>query len=558
MTITLYCANCTGVESNCYYPNKVEITDNASLIRAVSKDYVCAEYKNNYRSVANYVTSNCCAGDCDNDHSDDPKDWVTPKDVANMFPEVPFWVHYSRHHNKVKNTKSARPRFHIGFLIDEITSADEYKKLKEQVHQIFPYFDTKAMDAAHFFYGTQDPKVEFYPGTKTLNAFLEDGMDFDKNLPQGNYGERFVIEEGRRNATLSRIAARVLKRYGITQQSFDIFTQYSQKCTPPLDDVELGKIWSSATRFAKKVQSQPGYVPPEKYKPQSALKPSDFSDIGQAKVVAMDCANELAYSTGTDFLFYEGKRWVESKSKALGCVENFLDRQLVDAKSAVAKAKQDLMQLGVSEKNISAGGKTLEKSIEKSQADAYTAYVNATSYLNFVMKRRDFKFINSALMVVKPMVEIETRKLDNQEFLLNCPDGTYDLRKGMQGRREHDPADYITQITAYAPSDKGKDLWLNSLNLFFQGDTELIEYVQETCGICAIGSVYQEAAIFSVGVGCNGKSTKWDSVSGALGTFSGMISADTLTAGCRRNVKPELAEVKGKRLLIAAELEEGT
>ncbi len=28
--------------------------------------------------------------------------------------------------------------------------------------------------------------------------------------------------------------------------------------------------------------------------------------------------------------------------------------------------------------------------------------------------------------------------------------------------------------------------------------------------------------------------------------------------GCRRNIRPELAETKGKRLLIASELEEGT
>ena len=42
-----------------------------------------------------------------------------------------------------------------------------------------------------------------------------------------------------------------------------------------------------------------------------------------------------------------------------------------------------------------------------------------------------------------------------------------------------------------------------------------------------------------------------------LGTYSGTISADALTVGCKRNVKPEMAELKGKRLVIAAELEEG-
>ena len=46
-------------------------------------------------------------------------------------------------------------------------------------------------------------------------------------------------------------------------------------------------------------------------------------------------------------------------------------------------------------------------------------------------------------------------------------------------------------------------------------------------------------------------------MSRVLGTYSGAISADALTAGCRRNVKPEIAELKGKRLIIAAELEEG-
>lgn len=66
-----------------------------------------------------------------------------------------------------------------------------------------------------------------------------------------------------------------------------------------------------------------------------------------------------------------------------------------------------------------------------------------------------------------------------------------------------------------------------------------------------------EAMIISYGEGSNGKSTFWNSIAGALGTYSGNISADTLTVGCRRNVKPELAEAKGKRLLIAAEMEEG-
>ena len=58
-TFTLYCANCTGMESNCNYPNPVEITDVDALHCAASRDYVVAQFKHNYRNTANFVSANC-------------------------------------------------------------------------------------------------------------------------------------------------------------------------------------------------------------------------------------------------------------------------------------------------------------------------------------------------------------------------------------------------------------------------------------------------------------------------------------------------------------------
>lgn len=554
---TMYYADCVGNETNCLYPHRIEVTDKKSFEQAVSHDYVCAEYKGGYRGNDNFIRSDCLAVEVDNDHSEDPEDWVTPADVADALPDVSFAVHYSRHHMKPKNGKAARPKFHAFFAIDPMEDYAEYSGLKKLMNRIFPYFDKGAMDAARFFYGTKDPQVEFFDGSLSLTQFLA-ADEFDADMPQGSYGGQFVIEEGKRNATLSRKAGKLVKRFGATEKAFGIFMEEAAKCSPPLEDEELGKIWSSASRFGKKIQNQEGYVPPDKYRPGNALKPADYSDIGQAKVVAMDCASELAYSTGTDFIVYDGKRWVESKPKSIGCMEDFLDRQLSEAKEALAKAMEALIRAGIPEQTVFAGGRGLENQIQSEiQLKAYRAYLGAVSYHKFVMKRRDIKYINSALMAVKPMVEVETKDLDSHEFLLNCPDGTYDLRKGMEGRHDHDFADYITMITAFAPGDEGKELWLDSVRRTFQGDSELIDYVQQTVGLCAIGDVYQEALTISYGTGSNGKSTFWNSIAGAMGTYSGMISADALTVGCRRNVKPELAEVKGKRILIAAELEEG-
>lgn len=545
MNLIIYQADVVGKQNNCLYPHRREVTNADELAAAVAMDHVCAEYQNNYRSIANFIRSNCVVMDCDNDHSDDPAEWITPESLASEYEDIKYAITFSRHHMKEKEGKSARPRFHIYFEIEPTADADKYTKLKKNIRVVYPFYDDNALDAGRFIYGSSTDEVIWHDGEKTIESLVNAG-DAVQTIP-----------EGRRNATMSRFAGRIVKRYGVTEQSYKIFMEEAAKCDPPLDDEELQKIWASARRFAKRVQSQPGYVPPEQFKGGGNLKPADYSDIGQAKIVAMDCAAELAYSTGTDFIIYDGKRWVESKPKSIGCMERFLDRQLKDAKAALESAKEKLMAGGVSEQLISAGGKTLEKQIQQDQMQAYLAFLSAIAYHAFVMKRRDIKFITSALQAVKPMVEVETADLDVDENLLNCPDGTYDLRQGLAGRREHDPGDLITKILTYAPGDEGKDLWLSAVNKTFQGDAELAEYVQKIVGLAAIGEVYQEAIIIAYGDGSNGKSTFWNTIAGAMGNYAGMISADALTVGCRRNVKPELAEVKGKRILIAAELEEG-
>ena len=173
------------------------------------------------------------------------------------------------------------------------------------------------------------------------------------------------------------------------------------------------------------------------------------------------------------------------------------------------------------------------------------------------MKRRDYKYVVSALNAAKPMLAVSVSDLDKNEKLLNTPYATYNLEKGIAGEQPHNPEDLITKITNVSPSDDGKELWDQCLELFFSGDKELIDYVQMVVGMAAVGKVYQEHLIIAYGSGANGKSTFWNTISRVLGTYSGKLSAETLTVGCKRNVKPEMAELKGKRLIIASEMEEG-
>ena len=552
---TLYSADFIGNPSNCSYPHQTVIMDANNLKAAVSHDYVCAEYKNHYRNGDNFISADCLPVDCDNDHSENPKDWVTPKNVMDAFPGVSFAVHYSRFHKREKNGKPARPKFHVLFPIGRVTDSALYSDMKKLVNSIFPYFDTKALDAARFFFGTTDPNVKLYPGRMNLTDFL-DGEDFDKNMSDG-YEKDSVIPEGSRNATMSHFAGIVIKKYGDTDTAYQSFLEEAAKCNPPLEVGELNTIWHSAQRFYSKISKENGYVSPEVYNDENSYKPDDFSDVGQAEVLAKYFSNELRYSPATHFIRYSDHYWQETEPGAQAVAHELTRRQMKESEKDMMETLKKLKDTGAQDILDNTSKAKAAQLMSNEQMQAYQNFLTAKAYRDFAIRRRDSKNITATLKESHPMLEISPRDLDADCFLLCTPEATYDLREGMAGAREHSADDFITKITSISPSSKGEKLWLDCLDLIFQKNQQLIEYVQMICGLAAIGKVFVEALIIAYGDGRNGKSTFWNAVSRVLGLYSGNISADTLTVGCRRNIKPEMAEVKGKRLLIAAEMQEG-
>ena len=87
MELILYTSNSTGVASNCLYPNRAVITDPDGLVAAGKFDQVFARYKDNYRSIENFLESYVIPQDVDNE-SDDPNDWKTVEDLEEEFADV--------------------------------------------------------------------------------------------------------------------------------------------------------------------------------------------------------------------------------------------------------------------------------------------------------------------------------------------------------------------------------------------------------------------------------------------------------------------------------------
>lgn len=558
MRLVLQTANVVSDAKNCLYPNRVEVTNAKELQEAVKFDHVCAEYTKNYRSISNFIRSNVVVMDCDNDHTENPDEWIQVEQLEDLFGDVSYAVAFSRNHMKEKDGKAARPKFHVYFEIAETDDAEHYAAIKAAIKKAYPFFDGNALDAARFLFGADSGECIWNEGWDTIDEQVEIGASDDED-PATQSGP---IMEGSRNNSMSHFAGRVLKRYGNTDKAYEAFMEHAKRCDPPLSKEELATIWNSAVRFFnKKVVGSDGYVPPEQYNAEfggESLKPDDYSDMGQAKVLVREYGDELKFTDATDFLRYNGEFWDENSQASIGAVEEFLDMQLVDAQEQFGTACQVLIDAGIPEKIVKAGGKALEKEIPASLEKEFKRYLAAKAYLAFVIKYRNFKYIVSTQNAAKPMVATDINEFDANENLLNTPYATYDISKGLAGDQPHNPDDLITKITNCSPGEDGKDIWLSALDTFFCGNKELMDYVQETVGLAAVGKVYQEALIIAYGEGRNGKSTFWNTIARVLGNYSGTMSADTLTAGCRRNVMPEIAELKGKRLVIAAELEEGT
>lgn len=556
--ITINFSNVINAPGNCFYPHQIEITDKESFIQAVSHDYVCAEYRDNKRGGQNFIGSNCLAMDCDNDFSENPEDWITVDKIQQAFQNVSVFIHYSRNNMKEKNGKKARPKFHVLFPIDYTTSAEVYKRLKRQVYDFFPYFDNNAMDVARFFFGTDRPIVEIYPGELNLSQFLSEKnlktvseTTEVKNRKKNWSYDPTPITEGNRNSQMYKFACKILRKRGDTDLARQYFLEQAEACTPPLSDAELATIWKSAQKYyAGKVQLNT-------VNPSLIYKPEDYSDVGQAKVFAEHYRDKLRYSDSTKFIHYNGMYWEESDIKAQAFAQELTDLQLMESLTYKEVAQKKMKKTGLIELIEKVGQIKAQTILTDEQKTSKESSLLAEEYNKFVLRRRNSDKIQAMLKEVRPMIEIDHNELDIDPYLLCTPGGTYDLRQGLAGKREHSPDDFITKITKVSPGEKGKEIWLDCLNKIFCNDQMLIDYVQTICGLIAIGRVTVEALIIAYGIGRNGKSTFWNAISRVLYMYSGSISADTLTVNRFKNTKPELAEIRGKRFLIAAELYEG-
>jgi putative DNA primase/helicase len=165
--------------------------------------------------------------------------------------------------------------------------------------------------------------------------------------------------------------------------------------------------------------------------------------------------------------------------------------------------------------------------------------------------------IHGVLGVAKDLVEFAAtvRDMDADPYLLNCANGTLDLRS--RTLRSHEPPDKLTKVTvgAYVPG-ADTSVWETFLARVIP-DADERAYLQRVVGQCVYGAVREHLFPVLIGTGANGKSTTYGAFTNALGDYATVINPDLLMVRERGNVGgPEMMMLLGRRLVVGSETEQ--
>lgn len=157
---------------------------------------------------------------------------------------------------------------------------------------------------------------------------------------------------------------------------------------------------------------------------------------------------------------------------------------------------------------------------------------------------------------LKHRVSVMPDEFDTDDMLLNADNGYLDLASGEL--HPHDINKMFSRKTSFEYTDR-MDLptWEKFLDDIFNGDKELIKYIQKAVGYSFTGSTKEQVMFILFGSGRNGKSVFVETISEVLGTYSKNIRADSLMVKQQSGVNNDIAALDGARFVTSSEPNEG-
>ncbi|MGO9290444.1 MAG: hypothetical protein ACLQIJ_17050 [Polyangia bacterium] len=292
-------------------------------------------------------------------------------------------------------------------------------------------------------------------------------------LPDHENGEGYANDVGGILAELEpKTETRVL-RLPLGKKGDDI-EQWLQSLpdswTPEDCRGELERLWRTAPFW-----SPPPIEPP---KPAVAVDENGFNltEWGNAQRLIRTYGDRLRYCHSRNvWLVWDGRRWDPAKKGTIWEWTKETIRQLV---------------------------------IEASETEDNDLSVRTYRWALY-SQRKKIMAATIDLAWSEPGIGIVADDFDRDSWLLNCPNGTVDLRTGQL--RPHRREDLISKLTlcdydtaAHCPR------WLEALKMIFDCDEKLIGYVQRALGYSLTADVSVQVLFLCYGKGRNGKNTVLD------------------------------------------------
>jgi len=263
------------------------------------------------------------------------------------------------------------------------------------------------------------------------------------------------------------------------------------------------------------------------------------TDVGNAARYAIQHGDDLQFchSRG-DHLIYDRNRWKWS-----------------DAGKPISMAKDTALNIYSESQAASRDAKVAQARGDEDAAEKHAA--RAAELAKWAHSSQKRERISAMIELAKPDLSILPDRLDSDPWLLNCKNGTIDLRTGdMRGHRRED---FITRV-ANANYDKSAtsptfDAFLQRI---FRSNPALIPFIQRAIGYASTGSVREQCLFFLHGKGANGKTTLIDAVQYALADYAGKADPDLLMMRDGSSAHPtNVADLMGRRTVVCSETADG-
>ncbi len=261
-----------------------------------------------------------------------------------------------------------------------------------------------------------------------------------------------------------------------------------------------------------------------------------LTDLGNAKRIASAHGHDMRFSHAQKtWYIWDGRRWkADDDGEAVRCVK----ATQADFYATTASAIEEL------------SGSTDPERKEKLAA--------LSRQLQHALKWEDARRIAASLKLLEsePGIPLAVGEIDSNPWLLNCLNGTVDLRSGKISA--HAPLESISKL---APVNYDAEAqcpnWLRCLNDWMCGNVALVDYLRRIVGYSLTADVREQVLFFLHGDGSNGKSTFLGMIREMLGDYGHQSVSELLMQRNTEAHPTERAALFGKRFVATIETDQG-